>query len=172
MRILNDEEKLIYEMANAMPYGVYCDVEVSPVDPDYSDGDMKCNYDDVSSSHPDDIFEWIEDYHDGTDNEYILAEFEKFRALESSSQKWDMILDWNDDYNKMIIFDALQFYHYRMERRLVGVCLTRDEAIILKNSIDKELKPCIDTLSRYELKGYSQLRRVADYFRNKAKEIF
>lgn len=32
---MTKEEELIFKFANARPYGIYCDVEVSPIDPEF-----------------------------------------------------------------------------------------------------------------------------------------
>ena len=46
-----------------------------------------------------------------------------------------------------------------------------DAKNIVKN-IDPKYKPYYSSIGRYDIKGYHALNEIANYFRNKAKEIF
>jgi hypothetical protein len=79
------------------------------------------------------------------------------------------------EYNTILnkdIRERVGMTSYIMERQLVGVCFTWNEALRLKESYDASLRPHIEILSRYDIKGYHELAEIAEYFKNKAKEIF
>lgn len=166
---MTKEEKLIFKYAGAKPYGIYCDVEVSPIDPEYCWDNKGCHYDDASSQDVDDIFEWIVDYHE--DSEEMMGILKPYYDITSESEKWDFIENL-EIYHSDIIPDGMSFYYYQMERRLVGVCFTWNEALRLKKLYDPKLRPHIEILSRSDIKGHSELVEISEYFRNKAKEIF
>lgn len=168
MRELSDDEKFIYKMAKAQLYGIYCDVEASPLDPEYCSEHVACRWDDATTNLADDVYEWLCDYYE--DNEDVLKQLEKFNSIETEYKKWDFLMDLKDCYD--IIPDEFSFYYYEMERRLVGVCFTINEAKRIRDTIDKELNPCIDVISRHELKGYGELSEVIGYFKKKAAEMF
>lgn len=166
---MTKEEELIFKFANARPYGIYCDVEISPIDPEFCWDRKACQWDDVTSKDIDEIFEWIWEYHE--DDEEKLEILKPFKELEKESKKWDFVDDLSV-YHDDIIPDFVHFYYYIMERQLLGVCFTWNEALRLKESYDASLRPHIEILSRYDIKGYHELAEIAEYFKNKAKEIF
>lgn len=166
---MSEEEKFIFKFANAQLYGIYCDVEVYPIDPEYCWDKRACQWDDANSKDIDEIFEWIWDYNE--DCEENLKLLTPFKNLVNESDKWEFIDDLLQ-YNKNIIPDYVNFYYYIMERRIVGVCFTKNEALRLKETMDKSLNPNISVLSKHDIKGYHELIEIVQYFKNKGREIF
>lgn len=169
----NSEKELIFKMSDAKLYGIWCDCENGPLDPDYSyDGKIGCQWDDVNTKNADAVIEWLIEYYDGNDEltENISVTLNEISEMDEDA-KWSALDDlrWQ---NPDIIPDEFLFYHYEMVPRIVGLSFTLDNAKEIKNSIDSNLNPRIEILSRHEFKGQGELKEIAEYFRNKAKEIF
>lgn len=170
------EHKLIFKLANAQVYGVYADAEVAPLDPNYNDYEIAAHWDDAVTRDPDEAFSWIVEYleNNAEDDEdvmeYLIEFKEEYEGLRrTNSNQWSCIMDRDcDEYFP----DEISFYHYEMQSKLVGVCFSKIEAQRLVGLIDKHLNPKYYRLYRSDIKGYSELEEIAEYFRNKASELW
>lgn len=169
MKELTDEEKLIFKLANAKVLGIYCDNDIYPIDSNYCSDGQYISWEECSTKDIDEAYEWIIDYYEDRTELELIKTLDEFLLLETENKKWSYVHDL--EFEDLFPSD-FNIYDYVVEQKLVGIAFNEYDAKNIVKNIDPKYKPYYSSIGRYDIKGYHALNEIANYFRNKAKEIF
>lgn len=150
----------IEKYKNADVYGIYCDVEVNPLDPEFNDYQMAVVWDDYVYRDKDKFIDELKSCLEEENDSEKLEKVIKYDSLTCQVEKDIFIEELCEELN--LSDRCIYTYYYEMRSTLVGIALSLEDAIEMVDIIDKRLNPIHYRLIHSDLKGYKQLKEVCE----------